>query len=511
MKKFKKHLSLLLAFLMIFGMVGQSFAASTVDKEIKETAEFMLKMVPEPQFGTLAGEWTVLSLARSGEPVPDGYYDDYYKRVGEYVKGKKGDLHRVKFTEYSRIIVALSSIGKDPRNVAGYDLVKPLSNYDKVKKQGINGPIWGLIAIDTKGYELSEIEEKASQNSRDRMIQDILENEAYVGGWNLFREKDGKTDPDITAMALYALAPYVDRKDVKEAVDRGVEALSRIQLPTGGYETFYDENSESSAQVIIALTTLGIDPAKDERFIKNGKSVVDALLTYKAPAGGYKHIHSEQEANGMGTDQAMEALIAVKRFQEGKPALFDMKDVTLETKNSANIEGFSDISGNWAEELIKSTKGYGIANNSSEFKPAKPITRAEFAVGLVNGLNLQNKTSDIKFSDIKDSDWYYSQVMIAASNGIVKGVGDGTFNPNATITREEAFTMLARTLNSESNDLKVLDKYTDSSNISDWARDSVALLLNKDIIKGRPEGLAPKAEISRAETVQLVNKLSGAK
>ena len=516
MKNIKKHLSILLAFLMIFGIVGQSFAASNVDKEVSETAEFMLKMVPEPQFGTLAGEWTVLSLARSGESVPDGYFKDYYKKIEEYVKEKKGDLHRAKFTEYSRIIVALSSIGKDPRNVAGYDLVKPLSNIVDVKKQGLNGPIWGLIAIDTKGYELSDIKNPKAQNSRDVMIEDILDSEAKVGGWNLFRDKDGKTDPDITAMALYALAHYKNRDGVKDAIDRGIQALSDIQLPSGGYETYNDENSESSAQVIIALTTLGIDPMNDYRFVKtdaSGKknSVVDALLTYKAPSGGYKHIHSETEANGMATDQAMEALIAVKRFQEGKPALFDMKDVNIKTNMDSNIESFSDISGNWAQDLIKLTNGYGIANNSSKFEPTKPITRAEFAVGLVNGLKLEDKSSGIKFSDINNNEWYYKQVVIAASNDIVKGVGDGSYNPNATITREEAFTMLARTLKSDNNDLKVLDKYLDSSNISDWAKDSVALLLNKDIIKGRPEGLAPKAEISRAEAVQLINKLTEAK
>ena len=87
-----------------------------------------------------------------------------------------------------------------------------------------------------------------------------------------------------------------------------------------------NENSESSAQAIIALTSLGIDPAKDYRFVKSDASgqkhsLVDALLSYKAPGGGFKHIHKESQANGMGTDQAMEALVALKRFEEGKSPL----------------------------------------------------------------------------------------------------------------------------------------------------------------------------------------------
>ena len=92
----------------------------------------------------------MIGLARSGCDVPQSYWDAYYDTVEDYVKDHKGNLHDKKYTEYSRVIVALTAIGADPTNVAGYDLLKPLGDFEKTIWQGINGPIWALIALDTK-------------------------------------------------------------------------------------------------------------------------------------------------------------------------------------------------------------------------------------------------------------------------------------------------------------------------------------------------------------------------
>ena len=511
----KRKITGLLALSLLFSLTGQVFASSRVNKEVAETAQFLYQTVDQPNFGTMAGEWTVLSLARSGERLPDGYLDNYYKRVEAHVQAKNGDLSKNKFTEYSRIICALTAIGKDPRNVAGHDLVKPLSNFNSVIKQGLNGPIWALIALDTRGYDLSPIEPAQEQNSRDRMIGEILRREVKGGGWNLMGDK---ADPDMTAMALYALAPYKGQARVKGAIDRGVQALSDMQLPTGGYTTMGNENSESSAQAIIALTSLGIDPAKDYRFVKSDASgqkhsLVDALLTYKVPGGGFKHIHKESQANGMGTDQAMEALVALKRFEEGKSPLFNMKDVALQGgqgRGGKSQGAFTDLEGNWAKDLILQSKGYGIANGSGTFQPGKAITRGEFAVGLVQGLNLSQRPGKA-FKDVKDSDWYAADIKIATAHEIIFGRGDGNFDPKATITRQEAFSMLARSLNKEKADLAVLDQFKDKKDIAPWAQEACSVMVGKNLVKGRPEGLAPKAEISRAEAVQLIHQVAGAK
>ena len=181
-------------------------------------------------------------------------------------------------------------------------------------------------------------------------------------------------------------------------------------------------------------------------------------------------------------------------------------------KEEAKEEVFKDIKGNWAEKLIAESKGYGIANESKEFQPEKAITRGEFAVGLVQGLNLglgQRQSKD--FKDVKDTDWYAADINIATAHEIIFGRGDGNFDPNATITRQEAFSMLARALDKQKADLAVLDQFKDNKEIDSWAKEACALMVEKKVVKGRPEGFAPKAEISRAEAVQLIHQLAGLK
>ncbi|MFQ7103154.1 MAG: hypothetical protein ACLRQA_08925, partial [Anaerovoracaceae bacterium] len=148
------------------------------------------------------------------------------------------------------------------------------------------------------------------------------------GGWAL---SGTAADPDITAMAIQSLAPYYDSDaDVKEAVDKAVEKLSQIQKSDGGFASWGTVNSESCAQVIVALTALGIDPDEDERFIKNGRSVVDAMMTFAVDGGGFRHV-SSGSVNGMATEQAYYALAAYDRFLQGKTSLYDMTDISFKT------------------------------------------------------------------------------------------------------------------------------------------------------------------------------------
>ncbi len=307
-----------------------------VKNQIKETAEFMQKTITDPTVGSIGGEWTVFGLARSGVKVPKEYFEKYYANVEKVLKEKSGILHRMKYTEYDRVILALTAIGKDVKNVAGYDLTKPLADFNTLIKQGINGPIFALIALDSKNYEIPIDNTVKVQTTRQILIDFILDREIDGGGWAL-GEKPSEADPDITAMAIQSLAPYYNKdKNVKTAVDRGLDWLSKVQKSDGGYSSWGSINSESIAQVIVALTSLGIDPHNDERFIKNGNSVVDALLSFSVPGGGFYHIKPGGKGNGgakpgevdpMATDQAMYALIAYDRFINGQNRLYDMTDV----------------------------------------------------------------------------------------------------------------------------------------------------------------------------------------
>ena len=286
----------------------------------KTTGDFM-GTLGTPTVNSTGGEWMVIGLARSGRPVPAGYYDN----VVEYVKAMADAnerLHRAKVTDNARVILGLTAIGKDVTNVGGHNLLKGLDNMAYVQKQGINGPIFTLIALDSHNYPTM------GDVTREKLIETILDAQLPGGGWNLSGEN---ADTDMTAMAIQALAPYYKTNEtVKAAVDKALEALSALQRNDGGFGSWGTVNSESCAQVIVALTALGIDPATDSRFVKNGSTVLGALAGFYVDGGGFKHT-ADGERNGMATEQGYYALAAYYRFANAQTSLYDMSDVTIQT------------------------------------------------------------------------------------------------------------------------------------------------------------------------------------
>lgn len=284
----------------------------------RKTHSDMLDTVKTDEL-TFGSEWLVIALARSGRDVPDSYYDSVVKAV----QSAKGQLSDKKSTEYARTILALTAIGKDPADVGGYDLLAGLADMDDVTYQGINGAIFALLALDSGKYDVPAAAEGGTQVTRDGLVAYILAQQLSDGGWAL---SGTSADPDVTAMALQALAPYrTGDETVDAAVDKGVQLLSDMQLADGGYSSWGTLNSESCAQVLIALAALGIDPVSDSRFVKNGLTVLDALLAY-AVSGGFRHT-VDGEADAIATEQALCALTAYARLLDGKTALYDMTDV----------------------------------------------------------------------------------------------------------------------------------------------------------------------------------------
>lgn len=309
-----------------------------VSTQLNSTLDHMVNTLTAPTFGTAGGEWTVLTLARAGYAVPEGYFDGYYQRIvstvtdtSKYPSTPK--LSSAKGTENSRLILALSALAKNATDVGGLDMTLPLSDFTFVKKQGINGPIFALIALDTRGYAMPSLArfdpsaDPSNQATRASLVEFILGKEltstaGVKGGWAL---SGSAPDPDVTSMALQALTPYRDQAPVAAAIDRAVNALSSLQLAGGGFSSWGSVNAESISQVIVALTGLGIDPATDARFVKKDGNAVTALLEFYVDGGGFRHIMSGK-LDAMATDQAGYALVAYDRFTSGRNALYAMGD-----------------------------------------------------------------------------------------------------------------------------------------------------------------------------------------
>ena len=304
----------------IYASVGESLQA-----QVNKSA---------PIVGSIGGEWLALALARSGRSVPAGYYDNVVQYVKANVNANER-LHNSKSTDNSRVILALTAIGKDPTNVGGHNLLKGLDSMSYINKQGINGPVFALIALDSHNYPTF------GEVTRDVLIDRILSEQVKAdGGWALGGADEEASDVDVTAMTIQALAPYYKTNaKVKTAVDKGLTWLSEHQQADGGFASWGAVNSESCAQVIVALAALGIDPLTDSRFIKNGITALDALCGYYTQddtlGKGFAHVKQSSGGyvggayNQMATEQAYYALNAYYRFANSQNRLYDMTDVCI--------------------------------------------------------------------------------------------------------------------------------------------------------------------------------------
>lgn len=529
----------------VFAESGQGVNQEAVKSALDDTAAYVYKTVKDPQVGSIGGEWAVLGLARSGYSVPAKYYQDYYDTVVEYVKACKGVLHEKKYTEYSRLTVALTSIGADPANVGGYNLLTPLGDFDKTIWQGINGPIWALIALDSGNYAMPKNPSAATQATREMYVDEILSRQLPDGGFSLFggteaaASGDWVSDPDITGMALQALAKYQDRTDVKKVAEEALTCLSKMQKSNGGFASWGTANSESCVQVIVALTEMGIS-LDDSRFVKNGKTLADNLLTFHLKGKGFLHTADGSGSNQMATEQGFYGLVAAYRARQGQNSLYRMSDAVslisgagqgkdtaaagLPGKNAdirkqeliAPGKTFPDISAHKNQPAIEALAAREIINGKTEdkFMPDDTMTRAEFATIAVKALGLVPKANST-FADVSLTAWYAPYVGTASGYGIVNGMPDRLFNPGGTITKQEAAVMVARAAKLAGMDTEtdtaaardILSQFTDYVTAADWARASMAFCYKEDILSQADLEILPKAAIKRCEIAEMLFRM----
>ena len=545
-KTMKRIMSLVLILACLLWLTVPAAGAGTdLQALVNGSARYMLSAVPKPELGSIGGEWAVLGLARSGCAVSDGYFEEYYGKLVKEVQAVQGVLHKRKYTEYERVVVALSAIGKDARDVGGYDLLAPLGDYDKTVWLGINSAIWALIALDSANYEMPQNPDAETQATRQMYIDYILAEELDEGGWTLSRRSAADpADPDITGMALQALAKYQDQPAVAAATERALEIMSKKQDSRGGYSNMDgDSNLESAVQVLVALCELGIGWT-DSRFVKNGNTLLDNVLSFRTASGGFTHVADgslrENEDNQMSAEQGFYGLVACLRYEKGMNSLYRMTDaisigdaaVAEERESGTGLAEknpdvqprlvtkpgitFGDIKNSPNKAAIEALAAREIINgmNEAEFRPDATMTRAQYATIVVKALGLVPKANG-KFKDVAANAWYAAYVGTANTYGIVNGRSDTEFDPEGTITRQEAAVMTVRAaklcgLDTAVGDAaanNILCDYMDYRTIASWAKEAMAFCYDNEILDTSDMNAEPTREILRCEVAEMLYRM----
>ena len=316
------------------------------EEYLSNVLEYVKLETSNPSLGSTYGEWAVLAEAR-GNVSASVWYDKYLSNIAKSVASMNGKLDntstQTKHTEYSRVILALTALGEDATKFTGsngtvYNLVEPLfekngSTY-RVSEQGNNGTAFALIALDSGNY----YDNATGTTARNAWIKSLCDAQINNGAWGIDTDFPG-SNVDMTAMVVQALAPYCSTNaTVKAAVDKAVKWLSAEYQKTGNYGS-----SESAAQVIVALSALGIDAKTDSRFQHNGISVLSNFLSYADPnSKGFLHDKQPNSTvNQMASEQAAYTLVAYDRYVNGSKRLYDMSDVTK--RENADAQAVIDM------------------------------------------------------------------------------------------------------------------------------------------------------------------------
>lgn len=459
-------------------------------------------------------------------------------------------------------IIALRAMGYDARNTylsnsTKFDMVDKLIGY----VEAMDSAATNVYTLPYVIIALSQAEDYATDEQLDMLISHaISDKEAWV---------NNEWGTDAASAMILALAPYYndDRyPDVKDAIDEGVALITSSQSDDGSVD-----NAAATGLAICAISSLGQDAAE---ITKGESNLIDGLMLF---ANDEKDGFLPME-NSFSTEQGLRGILAYQLYcKEAGIRMYDFSEYPMETayaskKSSSGGGSSSSVSYDETEEVTEDTDNTeenpqsevitgetaspvaninpdvkimpistpdktfadvekhkdknkidtlaqrGIINGKSEasFDPEGTMTRAEFAAIITRGLGLPDK-GPATFSDIQDTDWFCNYIGTAYSYGIIKGISDTHFNPNGTITRQEAAVMVARAAKlcgmiAETDETFIRDTisvFTDYTEIGNWAKEAMAFCLDKGILTESTTEITPAKAATRAEiAVMLYNMLN---
>ncbi|QHW31552.1 S-layer homology domain-containing protein [Paenibacillus rhizovicinus] len=192
---------------------------------------------------------------------------------------------------------------------------------------------------------------------------------------------------------------------------------------------------------------------------------------------------------------------------------------SIYTVVQAKAVSFADLAGNWAQKDVEALASKLIVKGTSatKFEPKRNITRAEFAALVVRALGLEVSGSTSKFKDVASDKWYAATIATAVNAGLITGYEDGTFKPNANITRKELAAIVTRAIKFAGKDVTLTDaqlsaalaSFKDAASLG-WAKDEVAVAVSEGIVKGQTATMVVgDANANRAEAATMIARFLG--
>ena len=209
---------------------------------------------------------------------------------------------------------------------------------DTTDKLGIMGYIYGRILINSLNPDDDGFSDL--KFTKEGTAAEIVGLQKSDGGWAL---SGAVSDPDVTAMAIQALSfDYETDAAIKESVDKALALLAARQEETGDYKSWGTRNCETTAQVIMAIYSVGLEYS-DERFIKGGNTLIDGIMRYKTENGSFKHALENEISSERATEQAMCAFVAVLRREAVLPGFWQLEATDeinrrVENKGAATVD-----------------------------------------------------------------------------------------------------------------------------------------------------------------------------
>ena len=195
-----------------------------------------------------------------------------------------------------------------------------------------------------------------------------------------------------------------------------------------------------------------------------------------------------------------------KQVKKAKIESDNIKDNNLSYIAKSVVNAQKDILGHWAESEIEKAMKLGWVETSNSFRPDESITRAEF-VKIVNRVFNFTESTNINFSDVNTSDWFYNDISIAVSSGYIDGYDDNTFKPNNKISRQEAAKIITTIKNNYDENIDKIYTYKDYQMISNWALSFVEGAIEASYMGVNEVKFRPQDNITRAESIITFNRI----